>query len=99
MIEVIRNEKGDIQCVAEWWLVNSDGSFNEKGLYVWLAQVEISGSHKNNGVMGFARQIYKGIIQKAPLAKFGYLQRLNKKNNKIRMYSRSRWMKHLGRQK
>lgn len=92
MLEVIR-EQGNIVAVCEWYLVDKSGALDSKGEYVWLAQIEISGSHKNNGVIGFGRQFYKGIIEKAPTAKCAYFQRRDKQNNKVRLYGKGVWSK------
>jgi len=90
MLEIVR-ENGEIKAVLEWWTVNADGTFNDKGLYCWLAEVEISKSYRNNGTIGILKNFYKEIIKKAPQVKCAYYQRLNRKNKKIKLFGRMYW--------
>jgi hypothetical protein len=93
MLEVIRNSCGDILACLEWYLVNSDGTWNEKGEFVWIEQLEISSSVNGNGI-GLIKQFIKKITDQVPWAKAGYFKRL-KYDERIRLYSRDRWIKLL----
>ncbi len=91
MLEVIKDENGNIQAVCEWWLVNADGSFNPNGDIVWISEVEINQIARNNGIL---KTFIKKITDMVPQAKAGYFWRLRKyPNRKPHLYTREQWLK------
>ena len=75
MIEVIRNDSGDIIAVCEWLLFNERGIIDDRGDICFIAELEINKSCRGNGVL---RQILKGIESKAMTAKRVFYYRENK---------------------
>lgn len=94
MLETLRDNNGNITACLEWWLVNADGSFNSTGQFVWINQMEVSEINRNHTYQ-YVQEFIKRITDLTP-AQFGYFERRDKKNNKVRMYSRKRWLKLLG---
>ena len=91
MLEVLKDEKGDILAVCEWWLVNADGTFNIDADIVWIAEVEINPAHRSRGVLKY---FIKAVTDKCPNAKAGYFWRLNKyPSRKPHLYTRKQWLK------
>ena len=94
MLEIIKDNTEKIKAVCEWYLVDINGNFDNKGEFVWVNEVEISSQYKNNGIL---KQFIKIIIQKCPQAKFGYFWRKEKyPDRKIRIYHKARWLKLIG---
>ena len=97
MLEIIKDEQGNIKAVCEWWKVNPDGSFNEQGDIVWVAEVEINPSARNNGIL---KSFIKIITDKEPNAKAGYFWRQRKYlHRKPKLYTRQQWLKLLTKEK
>ena len=94
MIEILRTDKGEIKAVAEYYIVNEDGSFNRKGEFVWINEVEISPQYRGNGIL---KTFAKNIMEREPQAKFGYFWRQYKyPDRKPRIYHRFQWLKLIG---
>jgi len=91
MIATYKDDKGNIQAVAEWWLVNIDGTFNDKGDYVWISELENNKDYRHKGLIKY---FIKKICDATPNAKYGYFWRKKKYPNKRqKMYSRKSWLK------
>ena len=91
MLEVLKDDKGNLRACCEWWLVNSDGSFNERGNYVWIAELEINPSERFKGLI---RYFIKVITDKTPWTRYGYFWRKTKYPDRApKMYSRRQWLK------
>ena len=91
MLEIIRNEQGDIIGVCEWWIVNEKGKMDDHGIYIWIAEIEISPTYRNNGVI---KKFIKEITLKVPQAKYGYFWRQRKyPNRKQKTYRRETWLR------
>lgn len=91
MLEIIRDEQNNIKACLEWWLVNSDGSFNDKGEFVWVNELEIAPQYRNNGIV---KSFIKTIMNKVPTAKAGYFQR-RKYSDRIKLFTRRQWEKRI----
>ena len=89
MIETLKDDKGEIKAVIEWWIVDNRGQFDPKGNYIFVNEVDISKSSENNGVL---KTFIKIITDKIPYAKYCYFQR-RKYDMRIKMYSRRQWLK------
>jgi len=91
MIEVIRDDKGNLKAVVEYYIVNQDGSMNDKGIYCWINECEISPQYRNNGCIGKFVNI---ITKKYPQLKAGYYHRLGKYPNRLpKMFTRNQWLR------
>lgn len=88
MLEVLRTDNGEIKAVCEYYVVNSDGSMNDKGIYAWIAETEISPQYRNNGCL---KNFIRLITNRYPQLQFGYFKRL-KYGGRIKMYSKKRWL-------
>jgi len=89
MLEIIRNENKNIIGCCEWYIVDRYGHMDDKGSHVWICEVEINPSERGNGLL---KRFVKIITEKAPQAEAGYFQR-HKYNNRVRMYSKRKWLK------
>jgi hypothetical protein len=93
MLELIKDEQGNIKACLEWYLVNDKGEFDQQGEFVWVNEVEISPQYRRNGIL---KEFARIIIKKAPTAKFGYFWRQEKYPNRdMRIYHKVRWLKLL----
>jgi hypothetical protein len=63
MIEVIRDEQGDITAVCEWLLFNERAEFVDDGKVLFVAEVEVNKAHRGNGTI---RRFIKLIYPKCP---------------------------------
>lgn len=88
MLEILRTDEGIIKAVAEYYVVNSDGSMNDKGLYAWICEVEINPQYRNNGCL---KEFLRLGIKRYPQLKFIYFKRL-KYNGRIKLYSIEKWL-------
>lgn len=93
MLEIIRDEQGNIKGVIEYYIVNSDGTMNDKGEYCWVNECEISPQYRNNGGI---KKFISAIIIKYPQLKFGYFKR-HKYDDRVKMFSRNQWLRRLNR--
>lgn len=91
MLETIRDDKGEIRAVCEWYIVDSQGHFDVSGEYVWVEQFEFSNSVNGDG-HGYIKEFIGRIINLVPHCKFGYFRR-NKYKGRVRLYTKSRWLK------
>ena len=89
MIEILRDDKENIIAVCEWWLVDKYGNFDKTGEYVWIQELEVNPEYRHKGLYKFFIKI---ITDKVPWSKYGYFSR-RKYNSRVRMYSRSKWLK------
>ena len=90
MLETIR-ENGEILACLEWYIVNWDGSWNDKGEVVWIEELQVSKSAEKKGlIMEFIKLIYKQV----PWVKAGYFKR-KKYNERVKLYSVNQWLKLL----
>ena len=93
MLEIIKDEQGNIKACLEWYLVNSLGQYDKNGDMVWVNECEISPQYRNNGII---KSFAKIIMEKCPQVKFGYFHRLRKYPERgIRIYHKARWLKLL----
>jgi len=94
MLEVIKDTKGDLKAAIEFYVVNSDGTMNDKGLYCWINDCYVSKTYQNNGCL---RNFVKTIILKYPQLQFAYFSRdkYKDKNGKwrLRIYTKRQWLK------
>ncbi len=88
MIEIVHTDIGEIKAVCEYYVVNEDGSMNDKGLYAWIVEAEVSPQYRNNGCLG---KFVELITKRYPQLQFGYFKRLKYKG-RIKMYSKRRWL-------
>lgn len=94
MIEVIRDDKGDITAVCEWLLFDNDGRLNENGETVFVGELEINESHRGNGVL---KHFIKRGIELNPKAKKIFWFREKKYPGRgMRVYPIDRIKKHMG---
>lgn len=92
MLEIIRDEKGNIQAVLEWNLLNKQGQMDKEGKYIWINKCEVNPDARSNGII---KKFIRIVTDKVPWFEMGYYKR-GKRNSKIRMFSRERWLKQLG---
>ena len=88
MLEIIRDNEGNILVACEYRLLNPQGRYDKNGKYIWIHEVEISKSYRNNGLI---KKLIKNISDKVPDFEYCYFARY-KRNNKIRCYSRNSWL-------
>jgi len=94
MIEIIRDEQGNIHGVIEYYIVNPDGSMNDTGDTIWINECEIAPQYQNNGCI---KKFISILINKFPNVKAGYFHRLGKYPNRLpRLYTRKQWERRLG---
>lgn len=97
MIEILRTDTGEIKAVAEYYVVNSNGNFKNKGEYIWISEVEIAPQFRGNGIL---KTFAKNIMLREPQALFGYFWRYKKYSEgkhpdrkHIRIYHKFRWLR------
>ena len=94
MIEVIRDEDGNIKAVCEWLLLNEQGLISEQGVYLLICELEINPGSRGNGVL---RKIIKNIYVKCPEFKTcAFVRETKYPGRSPRVYTRSRWAKLIG---
>ena len=97
MLEILRNIDSSIKAVIEYYIVNSDGSMNDKGEYCWISEMEVSPQYRNNGCLG---KFVRIITEKYPQLQFGYFWREKYKTSegkwRIKLYTKKQWLKLIG---
>ena len=89
MLELIKDDQGNIHAVCEYYVVDKDGHMKDDGEYIWISEVEVAPQYRNNGCL---RKFVKIICEKYPNAKAGYFHRLKKyPNRRPRIYTRKQW--------
>jgi hypothetical protein len=91
MLEIIRDDFGNIICACEYRLLNQQGRYDKNGKYIWIHEVEISKSYRNNGII---KKLIKNISDKVPDFEYCYFARY-KRNKKVRCYSRKNWLNRI----
>lgn len=91
MLEIIRDDDGNIKSVCEWSLVNEKGQIDDNGEYVWIHEAEISVNHRNNGSLA---KFIKIITDRVPWAKYGYFSR-RKYNDRKKLYTKEQWLRRI----
>ncbi len=86
MLEIIKDEQGNIKGVIEYYIVDKDGHMDDKGSYAWVVECEIAPQYRGNGCL---RKLMTKIAIRYPQLKFGYYKR-NKYNDRLKMYSKNR---------
>ena len=99
MLEILKNDTGEIKAVLEWFVVNSQGHLDDKGEYVNIFDMEISSQYRNNGLL---KEFFKIILPKVPQAKYGYFERRRRQYKdgrdkllRLKLYTRNEWVKLL----
>jgi len=97
MLEILRDAEGNIKAALEFYIVDSAGNMDDKGLYCWINDCEVSKSHRNNGCLKY---FIGTIMKKYPQLQFGYFwrEKYRTENDKwrLRMYSKNKWLKLIG---
>lgn len=88
MIEILRDEQGNLKAVCEYYVVDKDGHMKDDGEYVWVNEMEVAPQYRNNGCL---RKFVSKIVTMYPQAKYGYFSR-EKYNKRVRMYSKRQWL-------
>lgn len=101
MLEILRTSDGTIKAVCEYYVVDVNGFFDAKGLFIWVNELEIAPPFRREGLL---KEFIKIIIEKEPQAQFGYFLRYKKYSETdfplrkhLRIYHKARWLKLLGR--
>jgi len=93
MLEIIYKKNGDIKAVCEWWMVNKWGYKDPTGEFVWIEDLEVTKSERNNGSI---RAFIKIISDKVPSAKYGYFFRQRKyPGREQKTYTREQWLRRI----
>lgn len=88
MLELIKDDQGNIHAVCEYYVVDKDGHMKDDGEFIWVNEVEVAPQYRNNGNL---RSFVSKIVAMYPQAKYGYFSR-RKYNDRVRMYSKEQWL-------
>ena len=90
MLEVIKDEQGNIKACLEFYVVDANGNYDVNGEFVWINEVCISHQYKNNGLL---KELTRNVLAKVPpSAKFGYFWRQDKyPNRKMKIWHKKQW--------
>ena len=85
MLAVMRDVRGHLQAVSEWWLVDEQGRWNPTGRYVWINQLEV-----NPGVAwrGWMRDTIHHVARLCPQTVGAYWERRDKSPGVLHAYRR-----------
>ena len=89
MLEIIRDKDKNIIAACEYYVVDEKGNWDQKGEFIWVNQLDYSGSVNGHG-FGLVKELVKRITKKVPWCKAGYFKR-EKYNGRVRLYSRRMW--------
>lgn len=90
MLEIIRSEQGEILGACEYNIVSDKGVVDDKGLYIWIANCEVSKSAEHTGILS---KFVKLITDLHPFVEFGYFWRKTKYPDRSpRIYSKQVWL-------
>lgn len=91
MLEIIRDNSGNILCACEYRLLNQQGQYDKNGKYIWIHELEISKPYRNNGIL---KKLIKNISNKIPDFEYCYFVRY-RRNDKIRYYPKKIWLNRI----
>ena len=91
MLECIRDKDENIVGVVDFWIVNPDGTLNDKGDLVWINDFYVNPAYRNNGMLG---EFIDKIIKRVPQAKAAYFRRTetDKRKEYIKLYMKKDWL-------
>lgn len=92
MLFTTKDNLGNIQAVCEYNKVNQQGKLDKQGKYVYIANVDINPSARNNGIL---KKFIKMITDKFPDIEYGYFKRDIKYSGRRRMYTRQQWLNRI----
>jgi hypothetical protein len=75
MIEVVRNDKGDITAICEYLIFNNLGGLDEEGNKIFIGDVEINPEHQRKSIL---RHFIKVLLVKYPKLEQCYFYRKKK---------------------
>lgn len=88
MLEIIRDDYGNILAAAEWRKVNEHGQNDKNGKYIWIHEVEISKPYRDRGML---KELIRSISNKFPEFEAAYFRR-DKYNGRVRIYPKRLWL-------
>lgn len=91
MLEVVKDEEGNILGVCEFRRVDKTGYPNKFGQYVYMSNIEISEKYRRNGVLN---KIIAKVAKRTPFVYWVYFKR-SKYNNRTRIYPVARFLKRI----
>jgi len=90
MLEVLRDNNGGILGCCEYYIVDEKANIDDKGLYIWINNCEVSKSAEHKGCL---REFVRIIAGLHPWTQYGYFWRKQKYPDRSpRIYSRRIWM-------
>lgn len=92
MLEIIRDEQGNMQAVCEFNRVDKDGKLDKQGRYIYIANMEINPSARGNGML---KKFIKLVSDRIKDFDACYFKREKKYNGRLRMYTRQQWLNQL----
>ena len=63
MLEIIRDDKGDIKAVCDYLIINNENRIDKDGQTLIIEEIEINSAFRNNGVL---KIIIKTLLEKYP---------------------------------
>ncbi len=92
MVDYLLDDEVNLEAVVDFWIVNQDGSFNNRGEYIWVSDFYVNPKCRNiKSTAKFAER----VIAKVPYAKYCYFVR--EKYGKKIMYHKDRWLRIINR--
>ena len=88
MIETKTTSEGLIYSYCEYNLVNQTGQKDPNGEYIFIDDLWVHPSYRNNGTIKY---YIKVITDKFPQAKYGYFLR-DKYDGRKTIYTRDKWL-------
>ena len=90
MLEYLLDSGKNLKAVIDFWIVDKFGKLDDNGKYIWVQYYYVNPSCRNNGVMsGFIDK----IIQRVPWAEYGYFKREKGNTERIKMFSKKKWLR------
>ena len=97
MLEVIKDNEGNLKACIEWLIYNSKGELDEMGDGVFIGELYINPSCRNNGIL---KEFMKIIINKCKnqdnLKGCFFFRETKYPGRGHRFYTKERWLKLIG---
>lgn len=94
MLEVIRNDNGDMIAVCEWLLLNNQGQLDDTADTMFIGEMEINKQYRGQGIL---KQVIRNLLIKCPQAsKCLFFRKGKYPDRNYSLYTRDKWIKLVG---
>lgn len=96
MLEIIKDEQGNLKACIEWLVYNKQGQLDELGNSVFIGELYINPKDRGNGILKEFMKIIINKCSKTNLTGCFFFRESKYKGRGPRWYSKEQWLKIIG---